>query len=73
MHKSMKAFLKVFVMNLNLANVFDFVRCCYISALLLTCFHLTKARATYLRPETIAASFLHLTMLLFKVFLYFRK
>ena len=29
------------------------------SALVLTCFHLTKGRATYFRPKTIVASFLH--------------
>ena len=39
-------------------------RCCYISALALSCFH--KGRATFFRPETIVGSFLHLIMLLFK-------
>ena len=38
-----------------------------ISALVLTCFHLTKGRATFFRPETIVVSFLHLMVLLFKV------
>ena len=46
---------------------FGFVRCCYISVLVLTCFHLTKGRITHFRPEIIVASFLHLTVLLFKV------
>ena len=44
-----------------------FVRCCYISALVLNCFRLTKSRAMYFRPETILASFLHVMVLLFKV------
>ena len=48
---------------------FGFVRCCYISVLVLTCFHLTKGRATYFLPETIVASFLHLTVLLSKLLL----
>ena len=38
-----------------------------ISALVLTCFRLTKGRATYFLPETIVVSFLHLMVLLFKV------
>ena len=42
------------------------VRCCYISALVLTCFRLTKGRATYFRSETLV-SFLHLMVQLFKV------
>ena len=42
---------------------------CYISALVLSCFRLTKGRATYFRPEIIVASFLHLMVLLFKVLL----
>ena len=41
----------------------------YFSALVLTCFRLTKGRATFFRPETIVASFLHLMVLLFKVLL----
>ena len=45
------------------------VRCCYISALVLTCFHLTKGRATFFRSKTIFACFLHLIVLLFKVLL----
>ena len=36
-------------------------------ALVLTCFCMTKGRATYFRPETIVASFLHLIVLLLKV------
>ena len=40
--------------------------CC--SAFVLTCFRLTKDRATYFRPKTIVASFLHLMVLFFKVF-----
>ena len=52
----------------NLTIVFDFVRCCYISALVLTCFRLTKGRATFFWPKTIVkASFLHLMVLLSKV------
>ena len=39
----------------------------YISALVLTCFRLTKGRATFFRPETIVASFLHLMVLFLKV------
>ena len=39
----------------------------YISALALTCFRLTKGRATFFRPGTIVASFLHLLVLFFKV------
>ena len=42
---------------------------CYIWALVLTCFRLTKGRATHFRPETIVASFLHLMVLLSKVLL----
>ena len=45
------------------------VRCCYISALVLTCFRLKKSRATFFRPETIVASFLHLMVLFFKALL----
>ena len=44
------------------------LRCCYISALMLTCFRLTKGRATFFRPETIVASFLHLMVLFSKQF-----
>ena len=43
--------------------------CCYILALVLTCFRLKKGRATFFRPETIVASFLHLMVLSFKVLL----
>ena len=43
------------------------VRCCFISALVLTCFRLTKGRATSFQPETIVASFLHLMLLFYKV------
>ena len=57
----------MFVINLNLAIVFGFVRCCYISALVLNCFRLKKGRATFFRPETIVASFLHSMVLLPKV------
>ena len=32
---------------------------CYISVVVLTCFCLKKGRATFFRPETIVASFLH--------------
>ena len=45
----------------------SFVRCCYISALWITCFYLTKGRVTFLRPKTIVASFLHLMVIFFKV------
>ena len=41
----------------------------YISALVLTCFRLKKGRATFFRPETIVASFLHSMVLLPKVLL----
>ena len=41
------------------------VRCC--TLLVLTCFRLTKSRVTFLRPETIFASFLHLMVLFVKV------
>ena len=41
---------------------------CYISVLVLTCFRLTKGRATFFRPETIVASFLHLMVLFSKWF-----
>ena len=56
-------------MNLNLAIVFGFVGCCYNSALVLTCFRLTKGRATFFPPKTIIVSFLHLVVLFFKVIL----
>ena len=35
-----------------------YVRCCYISALVLTCFRLTEGRAMHFRPETIVDKFL---------------
>ena len=41
--------------------------CCCISALVLNCFRLKKGRASFLRPETIVASFLHSMALLPKV------
>ena len=41
--------------------------CCYILALVLTCYRLKKGRATFFRPETIVASFLHVTVFLPKV------
>ena len=43
--------------------------CCYISARVLTCFHLMKGRASYFRHETLVASFLHHMVLLSKVLL----
>ena len=43
------------------------VRCCYFSALLLTCYRLKKGRATFYRPETIVLSLLFLMVLSFKV------
>ena len=43
------------------------VRCCYISALVLTCYRLKKGRATFYRPETIVASLLLLMVLSLKV------
>ena len=43
------------------------VHYCYISALVFTCFHLTKGRATSFRLETIVSSFLQLMVLLIKV------
>ena len=42
------------------------VRCCCISALVLTQFRLTKGRTMFFRPETIVASFLHLMLLFFQ-------
>ena len=45
------------------------IRCCYISALVLACFCLTKGRAVYFWFETIVVSFLHLMVLFFKVLL----
>ena len=39
----------------------------YFSAFVLTCFRLTKRRATYFRSETIVASLMHLMVLLCKV------
>ena len=42
------------------------VHCCYISALVLICFHQTKGCATYFQPETIVVNFLHLMVLLSK-------
>ena len=41
--------------------------CCYISALVLTCFCLKKSPAMFFQPETIGASFLHSMVLLPKV------
>ena len=41
--------------------------CCYISALMLNCFCLTKGRAAYFPPETIVASLLYLMVLSLKV------
>ena len=43
------------------------VSCCYISALVITCFCLKKGRATFFWPETIVARFLHFMVLLPKV------
>ena len=43
------------------------VRYCCISAVMLTCFSLMMGRDTFCPLETIAASFLHLTVLFFKV------
>ena len=37
------------------------------STLVLTCYRLKKGRATFFRPKTIVASFLHLMVLSFKV------
>ena len=45
------------------------LRCCYISALVLTCFRLTKGRVKFFRLETIVDSFFHLMVLFFKVIL----
>ena len=44
-----------------------FICCCYIPALVLTCFYPTKGHAMYF--QTIVASFLHLMVLFFKVLL----
>ena len=46
-------------------EVFGFVRCYFISALVLASFRLTKDRATFFRLKIIAASLLHLMVLLF--------
>ena len=43
------------------------IRCCYLWAQVLPCFRLTKGRATFFPPETIAASFLHHMVLFYKV------
>ena len=43
------------------------VHFCYIPALMLTCFRLTKDCATFFWPETIIANFLHLMVLFYKV------
>ena len=61
-------FKSIFI-NLNLALVFCFTSCCYISALVLTCLRLMKGRATFFQSETIVASFRHFVVLLFTVFL----
>ena len=62
MHK--KSFTKQIIYD---GTLFITVRCCYISALLLTCLRLMKGRATFFWPETIVASFLHCMVLLPKV------
>ena len=41
--------LRLFLINKNLAIVFGLVPCCYILALVLTCFRPMKDRATYFR------------------------
>ena len=46
-----------------------YVRCCDISAVVLTCFRLTKDRAMYFQPETIVVNYLHFMVLLSKVLL----
>ena len=56
-----------FAINSNFALVFGFVRCCYISSLVLNCFRLKKGRVTFFWPETIVANFLHSMVLLHKV------
>ena len=43
------------------------LHCCYIKALMLTYFHLTKGRVTFFRSETIVTSLLHLMELFFKM------
>ena len=45
-----------------------FKNCCLFTALVLTYFHQTKSRATFFRPETVVASFLHLMVLYSKWF-----
>ena len=55
-----------FLVLLSLLYLYPKLRCCWISALVLTCFRLTKGCATFFRPETIVASFLHLMVLFYK-------
>ena len=43
------------------------VRCCYIVALVLIYFRITKGHATFFQPETIVESFMHLVVLLYKI------
>ena len=66
-----KIHFQIFTIIYNIFNYFIHLqlRCCYISALVLTCFRLTKGRATFFRPETIVANFLHPMVLFFKVLL----
>ena len=56
------------IRSTNPATVFGFVRCCYNSALELTCFRLRKGSATFSQPETFFANFLHLMVLFSKWF-----
>ena len=44
----------------------SYVRCCYFSALVLTCYRLKKGHATFYRPKTIVTSLLLLMVLSFK-------
>ena len=58
---------KLFVQMILVMARNNTVRCCYFSALVLTCYRLKKGRATFYQPETIVANLLLLTVLFFKV------
>ena len=51
-------FLRVYLVKKNLAIVFGSIHYCYIQALMLTCFHLTKGRATFFDPKQYLMVFL---------------
>ena len=66
-----KYYIPEFFENILIIKKLDiklvFIRCCYISALALACFRMTRGRATCFQPETIVTSPLHLLVLLFRV------